>query len=198
MGPLQEIGTLILQTLGSLYLMLVMLRFLLQVARADFYNPLSQFIVKATNPVVIPARRVISGVMGVDVASLVIALVTLFALIELGELLIQGQLQDPLLVLIWSLIGCVGLAANIYFYGLIIMIIASWIAPQSSNPALILVHQLIEPMVGPFRKLMPDMGGIDISPIFVFLTLKVGFVLLGAAAGYFQMSVFARYLVMGI
>jgi YggT family protein len=198
MGPLQEIGTLILQTLGSLYLMVVMLRFLLQVARADFYNPLSQFIVKATNPVVIPARRVISGVMGVDVASLVIALVTLFTLIELSELLIQGQLQDPLLVLIWSLIGCVGLVANIYFYGLIIMVVASWIAPQSTNPALVLVHQLIEPMVGPLRKLMPDMGGIDISPIFAFLLLKVGFVLLASAAGYFQMSIFARYLVMGI
>ncbi|MGH1372292.1 MAG: YggT family protein [Cellvibrionaceae bacterium] len=198
MGPLQEIGTLILQTLGSLYLMVVMLRFLLQVARADFYNPMSQFIVKATNPVVIPVRRVVPGVLGVDIASIVIALALLFGLIELSELVIQGQLQNPLLVLFWSLIGCVGLIANIYFYGLIIMVIASWVAPQSSNPALILIHQLIEPVMSPIRKILPDMGGIDISPIFAFLLLKVGFVLIDAAATYFHMSLFSRYLVLGI
>ncbi len=198
MGPLQEIGTLILQTLGSLYLMVVMLRFLLQVARADFYNPMSQFIVKATNPVVIPVRRVVPGVMGIDIASILIALVLLFGLIELSELLIQGKFQNPLLVLFWSLIGCVGLIANIYFYGLIIMVIASWIAPQSSNPALVLIHQLIEPVMSPIRKILPDMGGIDISPIFAFLILKVGFVLIAAAANYFHMSLFSRYLVLGL
>ncbi len=198
MGPLQEIGTLILQTLGSLYLMVVMLRFLLQVARADFYNPMSQFIVKATNPVVIPVRRVVPGVMGIDIASILIALVLLFGLIELSELLIQGKFQNPLLVLFWSLIGCVGLIANIYFYGLIIMVIASWIAPQSSNPALVLIHQLIEPVMSPIRKILPDMGGIDISPIFAFLILKVGFVLIAAVANYFHMSLFSRYLVLGL
>lgn len=198
MGPLQEIGTLILQTLGSLYLMVVMLRFLLQVARADFYNPMSQFIVKATNPVVIPVRRVVPGVMGIDIASILIALMLLFGLIELSELLIQGKFQNPLLVVFWSLIGCVGLIANIYFYGLIIMVIASWIAPQSSNPALVLIHQLVEPVMSPIRKILPDMGGIDISPIFAFLTLKVGFVLIAAAANYFHMSLFSRYLVLGL
>lgn len=198
MGPLQEVGTLILQTLGSLYLLVVMLRFLLQMARADFYNPLSQFVVKATNPLVIPVRRVVPGFMGIDLATLLIALITLFGVIELAELVINGTIVHPLLVLMWALIGMVGLIANIYFYGLIIMVIASWIAPQSNNPALVLLHQLIEPMVSPFRKLMPDMGGLDISPIFAFLALKVGFVFIGAAADYFQMSLFARYLVMGI
>ncbi len=198
MGPMQEIGTLILQTLGSLYLMVVMLRFLLQIARADFYNPMSQFIVKATNPLVIPVRRVVPGIMGVDIASIVIAILLLFGLIELSELLLQGQLQNPLLVLIWSLIGCVGLIANIYFYGLIIMVIASWVAPQSSNPALMLVHQLIEPFMSPIRKILPDMGGIDISPIFAFLALKVGFVLIAAVANYVHMSLFSRYLVLGL
>lgn len=198
MGPLQDIGTLILQTLGSLFLMVVVLRFLLQVARADFYNPLSQFIVKATNPVVIPVRRIVPGIMGIDIASIIIALLLLFGLIELSELLIHGQLQNPLLVLFWTIIGCVGFVANVYFYGLIIMVIASWVAPQSSNPALMLVHQLIEPFMSPVRKLLPDMGGIDISPIFAFLILQVGFVLIKAAADYVHMSAFARHLVLGI
>ncbi len=198
MGPLQEIGLLVLQTLGSLYLLIIMLRVLLQVARADFYNPLSQFIVKATNPVVIPVRRAVPGVMGVDLASILIALVVLFGLIELGALLLQGQIVNPVLVLFWSLVGCIGLVANIYFYGLIIMVIASWIAPQSNNPALVLIHQLIEPVIGPFRKLMPDMGGIDLSPLFALLSLQVVFILIAYAANYFQMATFARRLVLGI
>lgn len=198
MAPLQEIGTLIVQTLGSLYLLVVMLRFLLQQARADFYNPISQFIVKATNPLLVPLRRVIPGVMGIDLAAIVLALVVQFVVIEVGALILLGGLINPLIALIWSAVGLLALTANIYFWALLIMVIASWVAPQSSNPALRLVFQLVEPVMAPFRKLLPDMGGIDISPIFAFLALNVVQILIKYLAAYAGMGGVAQQLVLGI
>lgn len=198
MAPLQEIGTLIVQTLGSLYLLVVMLRFLLQQARADFYNPISQFIVKVTNPLLMPLRRVIPGLMGIDIAAILLALVVQFVVIELGALILLGGLINPLVALMWSAVGLLALTANIYFWGLLIMVIASWIAPQSSNPALRLVFQLVEPVMAPFRKLLPDMGGIDISPIFAFLALNVVQILIKYLAAMAGMGGLAQQLVMGI
>lgn len=198
MGPLQEIGTLIIQTLGSLYLLTIMLRFLLQLARADFYNPISQFAVKATNPLLIPIRRVVPGVFGIDLASLLLALILQFVVIELSAVIIGYNFINPLHVILWSIIGLLSLTANIFFWGLLIMVIASWVAPHSSNPALILVRQLVEPVMSPFRKLMPDMGGIDISPIFAFLALNVIQVLIKYLAGAAGMNGAVRNLVLGI
>lgn len=198
MGPMQEIGTLIVQTLGSLYLLVVMLRFLLQLARADFYNPISQFIVKATNPLLIPIRRVVPGIMGIDLAGLFLALVVQFLIIEICALILMGSLINPLYGLLWSAVGLLGLAANIFFWGLLIMVVTSWIAPHSDNPALMLVRQLVEPVMAPFRKLLPDMGGIDISPIFAFLALNVVQVLIKYLAAAAGMGGVARQLVMGI
>lgn len=198
MGPLQEIGTLIVQTLGSVYLLIVMLRFLLQLARADFYNPISQFAVKATNPLLIPIRRVVPGVLGIDLSSLVLALLVQVVVIYATALIFQLNPGNPINVLVWALIGTLSLTANIFFWGLLIMVISSWIAPQSSNPALMLVRQLVEPVMAPFRKLMPDMGGIDISPIFAFLALNVVQVLIKHLAGAAGMGPGVRQLVLGI
>ncbi|WP_439133145.1 YggT family protein [Pseudomaricurvus sp.] len=198
MGPMQEIGTLIVQTLGSLYLLVIMLRFLLQLARADFYNPISQFIVKATNPLLIPIRRIVPGVMGIDLAGLLLALIVQFLIIEVCALIIIGNIINPLYALMWSAVGLLALTANIFFWGLLIMVITSWIAPQSDNPALLLVRQLVEPVMAPFRKLLPDMGGIDISPIFAFLALNVVQILIKYLAAAAGMGGVARQLVMGI
>lgn len=198
MGPLQEIGTLIIQTLGSLYLLIIMLRFLLQLARADFYNPVSQFAVKATNPLLIPIRRVIPGVFGIDLASLILALFLQFVVIELCAIIIGYSFINPLHVILWATIGVLSLTANIYFWCLLVMVISSWVAPQSTNPALMLVRQLVEPVMEPFRKIMPDMGGIDISPIFAFLVLNVIQVLIKHLAAAAGMSAAVRSLVLGI
>ncbi|GAB3111298.1 YggT family protein [Aestuariicella hydrocarbonica] len=198
MAPMQEIGTLIVQTLGSLYLLVVMLRFLLQLARADFYNPISQFIVKATNPLLIPLRRIVPGVMGLDLAALLLALLVQFVILELSALILGYGLINPLYAVMWSAIGILALTANIFFWGLLIMVITSWVAPHSSNPALMLVRQLVEPVMAPFRKLLPDMGGIDISPIFAFLALNVVQVLIKHLAASAGMSGAVSQLVMGI
>lgn len=173
MGALTEIGNLLIQTLFYLYILAVLLRLLLQQARADFYNPICQALVKATSAPLKPLRRIIPGVMGVDMASVVLALLLQMAATSL-LLLINGLgMINPLFLVLWGLLGCLGMILNIYFFAILVSIVLSWIAPGSYNPAVLLLHQLTEPVMAPFRKMLPDMGGLDLSPILVFLTINI-------------------------
>jgi len=172
-----QIGLLLVNAIAGFFLFIVILRFMLQAVRADFYNPISQFVVKATNPALIPMRKVIPGFGGYDMASIVLAIIVECIAITLS-LIIAGWPLPIANIVIWALLGTIGLFLKLYFWGLLIMIIASWIAPQSYNPALLLLRQIIEPPMKPIRKLMPDMGGLDISPIIAFLIINVFEILL--------------------
>ncbi|MEE4100056.1 YggT family protein [Pseudomonas viridiflava] len=163
----------VLQTLGSLYLMLILLRFVLQLVRANFYNPLSQFIVKATQPLLKPLRRIIPSIFGLDMSSLVLAIIVQMILIALTLLLMFGTTGDPLHLLLWSIISVTALFLKIFFFALIISVILSWVAPGSNNPGAELVNQICEPALAPFRRIVPNLGGLDISPILAFLVLKL-------------------------
>lgn len=163
----------VLQTLGSLYLLIVLLRFVLQLVRANFYNPLCQFIVKATQPLLKPLRRIIPSVFGLDMSSLVLAILVQLALMALTLLLTYGTTGNPLQLFIWSIIGVTALFLKIFFFALIISVILSWVAPGSHNPGAELVNQICEPALAPFRKILPNLGGLDLSPIFAFLALKL-------------------------
>lgn len=163
----------VLQTLGSLYLMLILLRFVLQLVRANFYNPLSQFIVKATQPLLKPLRRIIPSIFGLDMSSLVLAIIVQMILMALTLLLIIGTAGDPLLLLLWSIISVTALFLKIFFLALIASVILSWVAPGSNNPGAELVNQICEPALAPFRRIVPNLGGLDISPILAFLVLKL-------------------------
>ncbi|MEZ1782325.1 YggT family protein [Pseudomonas aeruginosa] len=164
----------ILQTLGSLYLLIVLLRFILQLVHADFYNPLSQFIVRATKPLLNPLRRIIPGFGGIDLASLVLAiLIQLVLMILILMLMGYGVGGFIMQLLIWSIIAVTSLFLKVFFFALIISVILSWVAPGSYNPGAQLVNQICEPLLMPFRKLLPNLGGLDLSPIFAFLALKL-------------------------
>ncbi len=173
MGAMGNVGVLLVNTLGGLYLLAVMLRFLLQVARADFYNPFTQAIVKVTDPAVRFFRRLIPGYRGLDFASLVLALLVQCIATALLISLSGFGIPGAGLVVSWSVIGLLSLVLNIYFWGMMISIIASFIAPYSGHPALVLIRQLTEPLMEPFRRLLPSMGGLDLSPIFVFLAIQI-------------------------
>lgn len=173
MGPFAEVAVLLISTLGTLYLTIIMLRFLFQVVRADFYNPVSQVIVRATNPLLLPLRRIIPGIGGMDLAALVLALAFHWLVIQLLAAAYGAGFLNPVSVLIWAFIGTISLVLNIFFVALLVMIIASWIAPMSHHPVLMLIHQLVEPAMAPFRKIIPPMGGLDITPIFAFLAIQV-------------------------
>src|SRR5690554_1381987 len=163
----------VVQTLGSLYLLIVLLRFILQLVRADFYNPISQFIVRATQPLLKPMRRVIPGFGGIDIASLVLALAVQVVLLALIIKLMGFALPPVLQLLVWALVGITALFLKIFFFALIISVILSWVAPHSHNPAAMLVFQLCEPLLAPIRRVLPSMGGLDLSPIFAFIALNL-------------------------
>ncbi len=164
----------ILQTLGSLYLLIVLLRFILQLVRADFYNPLSQFVVRATQPLLKPLRRVIPGLAGLDLASLVLAVLLQLLLMAVTLILLGYGIDGFLLqLLVWAVIGVTALFIKVFYFALIVSVILSWVAPGSYNPGAQLVNQLCEPLLLPFRRLLPNLGGLDISPIFAFIALNL-------------------------
>ena len=173
MSAVSEILAYLIQTLLTLALLAVVLRLLLQLVRADFYNPVSQFLARLTNPLVLPLRRVVPSLGGLDLSSLLLALVLQMAAIV--ALLALNGVGPPniVLLLVWSVLGVVGLVVNIYFFALLAMIILSWIAPASRHPALLLLFQLTEPVMAPFRRMLPNMGGLDFSTILVFILINI-------------------------
>ena len=172
---LAEILITILLIASSFYLTIVLLRFLLQLARADFYNPITQFAVKATNPLLRPLRRIIPGWGGIDGAALVLAIIIQAITFFLILIAMNGGVPslNPLTLLTWSALNVLDLIVTIYFWSVIAVVVVSWIAPGSNHPAIQLVAQITEPVMRPVRNLMPSMGGLDLSPIIVFLVLNV-------------------------
>src|SRR5690606_8255828 len=180
MNALGSIGHLIVSTIGMLLMMAIVLRFLLQLSRADFYNPITQAVVRFTDPGVQLFRRFIPGFRGIDFATVVFAVLVQCMLIALLILLAGIALPPVGMILTWALAGIINLTLDIYFWSMLISIVASFIAPYSDHPALVLVRQLTEPVMAPFRRILPSMGGLDLSPILVFLSLQVLRILLVA------------------
>lgn len=163
-------ATFLIQTLFGLYILIVMLRFLLQWVRADFYNPVSQFIVKATQPPLAPLRRIIPGFAGLDVA----ALVFMFALklVELWLVMALVGKGAPLGALaVLSVSELLGLLIMIFIFSILIQVIISWVNPGTYNPVMGLLHSINEPLLAPARRLLPPMSGLDLSPLVVIICL---------------------------
>ncbi len=168
----QETLTLIIRTLGDFYVFIVMMRFVLQVSKADFYNPISQAIAALTNAPLAPLRRLIPRIGGLDLSALVLALIVKMAALFL-LLVVNGQSPNPIGVLIIGLVGLASITLDIYFYAVIGSVIISWIAPNSHHPAPLLIGQMTEPLFRVARKVVPPIGGLDLSPILIFLVIQV-------------------------
>jgi len=173
MNAINEITLYLVQTAIGIYLLIMLMRFVLQLVLADFYNPISQFLVRATNPLVLPVRRILPARGRFDAASFLLAVV--IQLLGIIALLVMNgfSLPGPSLLLAWSVIAVIGLLVKIYFFALLGMIILSWIAPGSANPAAYLMYQITEPLMEPFRRLLPPLGGLDFSPILLFILINV-------------------------
>lgn len=166
-------AALIFNALVGIYLLLVILRFLLQVARADFYNPISQSVVKITDPAVRVFRSFIPGYKGIDFSSLILALLVQAAAICGLIILYGGSIPSIGFVVSWAFVGVLHFIIMIYYYAIIASIIMSFVMMFSGNmnphPFLRLIWQLTEPVMAPVRKIIPPMGGLDFSPIFIFI-----------------------------
>ena len=160
----------LLDTIFTIALMIVMLRLWLQLVRADFYNPLSQFVVKATNPLIIPMRRVIPSIGPLDTSSLILALFVAAAKVVTIQLLLAGQVN-----LAATALGAVVVlfkeAFSLLFWVIVIRAIMSWFS-QGRNPMENLLHQLTEPLLSPIRRVIPPIGGLDLSVIVLLVGLQ--------------------------
>jgi len=162
----------LIQTLFGLYLVAIMLRVLLQLTRADFYNPVSQFLVKVTNPPLIPLRRVIPGFMGIDFAAIVLMLVIKIVEIFL-IVLIKGASVNFIGVVVLAIAELLHLLVNVYFFTILIQVVISWVNPGTYNPAISLLYSINEPLLGRARRIIPPISGFDLSPIVVIILLQL-------------------------
>jgi YggT family protein len=160
----------LVQVLFGGYGLLVLLRFLLQLVRADFYNPVSQFVARFTSPVLRPMRRYIPGIAGLDVSALV--LLWVLKVVELTlVVLLAGAGFHLFGALFWALPELVGVVINFYLIVILILVVASWINPGGYNPALALLERLSEPLMRPLRSLIPPVSGLDLSPMVALVGL---------------------------
>lgn len=156
---------------------LFLLRLLLQLSRANFYNPISQAVYQATRLPIGALTRALPPIGRFNTASLVLALGCQWLAIAL-TLLVVGAEVPAMRWLVWGMLGTAALLVNFYFYGIFAIVILSWIAPQANHPAAALLWQLVEPALAPARRLIPSLGGLDLSPMLVLFGLGAVRVLL--------------------
>ena len=175
---------LIINTLFDLYILLVLLRFLLQMLRADFHNPVSQFIVRLTTPPLRLLRRFIPSMGGQDAASILLCLLLIY-----GKFMVMRLLSIPAAhiggvmapigsvslagLLVLSIADLLALVLTVFLVAVIIQVILSWVSPGHYNPVIGLVNRIAEPVLRPIRKFIPPLGGIDLTPLFASLLLLV-------------------------
>lgn len=160
----------LINTAFTLYLMVVMIRLWLQLARADFYNPFSQFVVKATNPLVLPLRKVIPSLGQLDTATLLLAYLIATAKFIVLQLVFSPSLNLGVSFVLGGLL-LLKEALNLLFWVLVIRAIMSWFS-QGRNPMERVFHQLTEPFLAPVRRIIPPLGGLDLSVLVVLVALQ--------------------------
>lgn len=171
---LGQIAILVFKTAFSIVLIALVARFLAQVARANTYNPLAQTVLKITSPFLLPLRRIIPGFAGLDIAALVCIWVGQFVL-ALLIFVVLGNNPVSMLgpIAIWSLLAVAGLLLTVLQWSMIIVAIGSWISMGQQNPMLGFLQEMVEPFVGPFRRLNLQVGMLDLSYIVAFLVLII-------------------------
>jgi len=162
----------LIDTLFSLYILAVLLRFLLQWCGADFYNPISQFLVKVTHPPLKILRRFVPSIGKIDTSSLILVL-TLQMLADFSILMLKGVTINIGALTILSLTQLVSLLLNVFVFAVFARAILSWFSLGAFNAAASILATLTEPLLDICRKVIPDLGGIDLSPLAALLLLQL-------------------------
>jgi len=177
MGYLANAGQLLITFAFGVLISLVVVRVLLQLARANFYNPICQFIYKATNPVLMPLRKIIPAWRNLDIAGIVLAwLATALKLVLLYATV--GQALGVLGLAVLALADLVDFLLLLYIVLVLVRVVISFVGADSYHPVVPLVMQLTEPVMKPFRRVIPNVGGLDFSPMVVLLVLTLARVLI--------------------
>ncbi len=171
MDYLSNAGVFLIKTLFGIYEIIILLRFLMQMVRADFYNPISQFVVKATSLPLKPLRRLIPGFAGMDIASLILLLIVIMVELLLLSLITTLPMPSIIGLIALALVELLKLTIYVFIFSVIILAILSWVSPGTYNPVANLLFQITAPLMRPVRRMLPPMGGLDLSPMVVIILL---------------------------
>ena len=171
-GYFADAGLFLVDTVLGLYILIILLRFLFQLAGADFYNPLSQFIVKVTNPPLARLRRIVPGLRGVDLAAIILLLVLEALRLSLTALMF-GHTPQLVGVVILSIGELLKLAVYIVIFSIFVRVLLSWVSSDAHHPTTRILDSFTKPVLAPARRLLPETGKLDFSPIAVFITLML-------------------------
>ena len=161
----------IVKTLSDLYLLTYLLRFILQWVRADYYNPLAQFVLKVTNPLVVPARRMLPSAGGVDLPTLIVLIVLQCVVTWLLLSLVGASV--PLGTFVYLvLLRLIMLTLWFYSIAILIYVVLSWVGQRHGSPIASLLGDVVEPVLRPVRRILPPIGGLDLSPLLVLILLQ--------------------------
>lgn len=169
-GTLPQAIAFIVNAISSLYLLVLLLRFWLPWLRADFRNPLAQGILRLTSPLVVPIRRVVPSFGRLDTATIIVAFAIQYAAVFL-ILLIYNSMASIGVIALTSLVKLVMLSVNLFAYAILVRVVLSWLSPGQQNPAIAIINTITEPVLRPFRRIIPAMGGFDISPMLAMIGL---------------------------
>lgn len=176
MSAIQEILVFLIDTLFNLYISFLVIRMLLGMARADFYNPISQFLVKITDPVIKPLRRFIPAAGKLDTATIVAVLGLKTIELLLLSMVTAGDFSGSFIPFVIG--GLLRMIVWVYIIAIIIQVVVSWIGNTKGNPAIPLVRSLTEPLYKPVRKLVPAVGMIDLSSFVIIILLQIVLIIL--------------------
>ncbi|WP_299181210.1 YggT family protein [uncultured Neptuniibacter sp.] len=164
---------LIIRTLGEMYAFIVIIRFLLQISHADYYNPISQAIARLTNVPVLALSRVVPRIGRIDFSALLYAIAIKVAVLCLIVLFSEIAMPNLLQLAMLAIVGVIDAILTIYFWAVLGSVIISWVAPGSYHPGPQLIQQITEPLFNLARKVIPPIGGLDLSPILIFIVIQL-------------------------
>ena len=163
--------TFIINSIAQLYLLVLLLRLFMPWMGATFHNPVAQAILKLTSPLVVPVRRILPPIGKLDTATLTVAFGIQYLVILVISVL-RRFAPGIVPIAVTAIVNLVVLTLNLFVFAIIIRVVLSWVSPGSYNPATAMIHSLTEPVMRPFRRLLPPIGGIDLSPVFAIILLS--------------------------
>lgn len=177
MTPFANAGLMLVDTLFALVLFVVVLRVLLQFIRANFYNPICQAVFKITNPLLMPWQRVLPVWRGLNLAGVLLA-VLIATLWAVAMVWVLGRNVGPAGIALLGIARLLGFVLSMLFWIALARVLLSWFSPDMRNPAVPLLYAIADLVLRPFARVIPPIGGIDLSPVFALLALRIAQVLL--------------------
>lgn len=171
MSPLIQASLFLIDTAFTFLILAVLLRILLQWIHADFYNPISQMVLKTSNFLVLPIRRIIPAYYGIDWASFILLL--LLGLLKQGFLILvqTGIWVNTAGLMLLGIADVLGFLFYIYLFSMIVIVVVSWLNPTSTHPLVQIASQLVSPLLNRIRSFLPPLAGFDLSPLLLTIVL---------------------------